>query len=321
VAVIDALRWLAESEAADGPFAAPGFLWLLLLVPMLAFLVVLAGRLHDRRVRGLFHGEIADRVRPRSVRARRTARDALLLLAVAAGIVALAGPRFDKRVQMIEARGVDLVLIVDLSRSMDAGDVDPSRLERARREIFDLIELLEGDRVGLVTFAGGAYPRMPLTQDHEALRMIVSEMSTRDFQAQGSALDEAIRVGAEMLTRQETSASGKALIVLSDGEIHEPALALERAAAARQDGVRVFTMLVGDAPAPIPLGNGAWQQDRSGRRVLSAPSEPFMRELAQVGGGAFVRSAPSDEDIRSLYQGGVRVLLDAGVRGVRPRIR
>lgn len=319
--MIELARWLFETEATDGPFAAPGFLWLLLLVPLVAAVLAVAARRQRAVLRRVFRGAVADQVVPRSVRRRRTARDVLLLVALAAGIVALAGPRFDKRVQLVEARGVDLVLVVDLSRSMDAADVAPSRLEQVRREIYDLIQILEGDRVGVVTFAGGAYPRMPLTQDHEALRMIVSEMSTRDFQAQGSALDEALRIGTELLGRDTASPAGRAMLVFSDGEIHEPGLALEQAAAAREAGVRVFTMAVGAEAAPIPLGNGSWQQDRQGRRVLTTPNEGFLLELAQAGGGAFARSGPSDADVRGLYQDGVRRLLDAGVRGVRPRVR
>jgi Ca-activated chloride channel family protein len=321
VAMIETLRWWAESEVQDGPFAAPGYLWLLAVIPVIVIVQIIAAQRHAARLRAMFSGEVLERVWPRGVRTRRTIRDVALLGALALGIIALSGPRFDKRVQLIEARGVDLVLVVDLSRSMDAQDIEPSRLERARREIYDLIELMEGDRVGLVVFAGGAYPRIPLTDDKEALRMIVSEMSTRDFQAQGSALHEALRVGIELLSRPSAGDSGKAIIVLSDGEIHDVPPVLEQAAAARRAGIRVFSMLVGDAAAPIPLGNGAWQTDRQGRRVISTPSDQVLKEIAQIGGGVFTRSVASDEDMRALYRGGVRTLLDAGVRGVRPKIR
>ncbi|TVQ91924.1 MAG: VWA domain-containing protein [Deltaproteobacteria bacterium] len=316
----DWLVWLAEAEAADGVFAAPGYLWLLLIVPALAVGMVLAGRLHDRRLRRIFPGPMSERVRPRGVRLRRAIRDGLMLVALAAGIVALAGPRFDKRVQLVEARGIDLVLVVDLSRSMDAQDVDPSRLERVRREIFDLIDVIEGDRVGLVVFAGGAYPRMPLTADTEALRMLVTEMSSRDFQAQGSALHEAIRVATDLLSRDDESATGRAMLVFSDGEIHDPMAALKEARAARDEGIRIFTMLVGDAPAPIPLGDGNWQQDRQGRQVMSTPSDTLLRDLAQAGGGAFARSHAVQDTIKSMYRTNIRGLLQAGSRGVRPKI-
>jgi Ca-activated chloride channel homolog len=319
--MIEAASWFFESEVEDGLFAAPGFLWLLLLVPLLGVLMVLMGRLHDRRLRAVFHGQAAEWVRPRGVRVRRTLRDGLLLTALTGGILALAGPRFDKRVRLVEASGVDLVLVVDLSRSMDAEDVDPSRLERARRELFDLVELLEGDRVGMVIFAGGAYARMPLTLDHQALRMLVEEMSTRDFQAQGSAMGEAIRIGTELLTREEGSRAGRALLLVSDGEVHSPTEALEAARAARAAEVRIFALGVGQEPAPIPLGAGHWQEDAAGRRVLSTPNPDFLRELARTGGGAYVDAVPSDRDVRRLYQQEIRGLLQAGVRGARPQVQ
>jgi len=319
--VIEALRWIFEGEVEEGLFAAPGFLWLLLLVPVLAAIMVLMGRLHDSRLQRLFSGEVLQQVRPRGVRTRRTVRDVLLLVGITLGILSLAGPRFDKQVQIVQASGVDLVLVVDLSRSMDAQDVDPSRLERVRREIADLIDLMESDRVGLVIFAGGAYPRMPLSDDHQALRMLVEELSTRDFQAQGSALDQAIAKGVELLTRDETSSAGKAMVIFSDGEIHEPETALAAASKARDQGVRLFAVGVGESAAPIPLGQGLWQRDRQGRQVLSTPSPELLRDLARIGGGAYVDSVPSDRDMQRLYRGEIRGLLQAGVRDARPKIR
>lgn len=319
--MIETLAWLFMSETEDGLFGAPGFLWALALVPPLIALLVLMGRLHRARLRRLFAGDVLDAVRPRGIVIRRTLRDVLLVGGFVLGVVALSGPRCNKQIQLVEAKGVDLVLIVDLSRSMDANDVDPSRLERVRREMQDLVELLEGDRVGLVIFAGGAYPRMPLSDDHQALRMLVDELSTRDFQAQGSALDQAIDQAVKLLTADETSRAGRAAVLFSDGEIHDPASALEAAGRARDAGVRLFTVGVGESAAPIPLGQGLWQRDRQGRQVLSTPSPELLRELAKVGGGAFVGSEPTDRDMRRLYSREIRSLLQAGVRETRPKVR
>src|SRR5690606_13031593 len=121
----------------------------------------------------------------------------------------------------------------------------PSRLERARREILDLIEVLEGDRVGLVMFAGGAYPRMPLTLDYKALELIVRELDTRTFQAQGSALGLALREATSLLENQSGDA-GRAILVLSDGEVHEPDDALAAAREAAAAGITVYGLVVGN---------------------------------------------------------------------------
>jgi Ca-activated chloride channel family protein len=318
--MIEAIRSFFEVDASDGAWAASGWLgWLVLVVGLMA-VALLTGWRHARVVRKLFSGAMADRVRPPSVVFRRTLRDVFALTALGLAIVALAGPRCDKRVQLLKASGVDLVLVVDLSRSMDATDVDPSRLERARREIYDLLEILEADRVGLVVFAGGAYPRMPMTEDHEALRMLVEEMSTNDFQAQGSALDLALTTAAKLLQMDEESRAGKAILVLSDGELHDVPPALSAAAEVRDQGIRIYTMGIGDAAAPIPLGNGNWQMDRGGRQVLTTPSPQTLRDLARVGGGAYVDSTPGAADIQDLFRREIRGTVEAGLRATRPKV-
>ncbi|MEO0606470.1 MAG: VWA domain-containing protein, partial [Myxococcota bacterium] len=154
--------------------------WLLLWpgVALLGGLVAFFSWSAREQLARFVHGDLLEQVLPRSVRVRRTIRDTLALSGLALALFALAGPRFDKQLQIVRSSGTDLVILLDLSRSMDARDVDPSRLERARREIRDLGRLAAGDRVGLVVFAGGAYPRLPLTEDYKALELVVSETDT-----------------------------------------------------------------------------------------------------------------------------------------------
>ena len=203
--------WMGSAE--NGFWGMPVFLFALFLMPVVTVWMAGFAYLHRKKMHQLFAGRILERVWPKSVRWRRAIRAVLLVSAFFLLILALAEPRYGKRVHLFEQKGVDMVLILDLSTSMDARDVDPSRLERARREVADLVELLQGDRVGLVIFAGGAYPRMPLTQDHNALQMLVEEVRTQDFQIQGSALGEAIDEGIKLLTNDETSTAGKALLI------------------------------------------------------------------------------------------------------------
>ncbi|MFT6162301.1 MAG: Ca-activated chloride channel family protein, partial [bacterium] len=155
--------------------------------------VVWGGRRHRTLLRELFTGDLFDRVLPRSVRVRRTVRDLLVIVGLTSIVVALVEPLYGKEVQQVESRGVDIAVVVDLSLSMDARDVSPSRLERAKREILDLMDMMEGDRLGLVIFAGGAFPRLPLTTDIDAIELVVDELSTDMFAAQGSSMGEGIR--------------------------------------------------------------------------------------------------------------------------------
>lgn len=282
-------------------WALPMWLWGLAGVLALAGLVIAMGRHHRQRLSSVFNGALLERVWPASVRRRRVVRDVLMLFGMTCLVLALAEPRFGKQLQEIKADGVDLVLVVDLSSSMNAQDIDPSRLERARRKILDLIEMLEGDRVGLVIYAGGAYPRMPLTHDYRALELLVRELDTRTFQAQGSALDEAIRQAKGLLDNSDSDA-GSAILVLTDGEVHRPDDAVAAGREAASAGIAVFGLIIGKEAAPIPHGDGTWVTDPSTRqRAMSTPTVDVMTEIARVSGGAVVQSVPSNMDIQRLY--------------------
>lgn len=298
-------------------WALPQWLAALAAVPVLAVLWGLAGRRHHRALGRVFGAEVLLRVLPRSVRRRRAVRDLLCLLGLAGVVLALAEPRFGKEIRTLRARGIDLVIALDLSRSMDAKDVDPSRLERARREIADLAAVLEGDRVGLVVYAGAAYPRLPLTSDLVALQLVVSESTTDAFQAQGSNLAEALEVAGTLLSAGDAQA-GKAVLVLSDGEVHEAEAALEAAQALAVEGIAVYAMGIGREPAPIPLDNGSWLQD-GGQIVTSTPDGTVLKEVARATGGAYVSSVASEQDIEQLYRGEIRGRLRAVERSTSQR--
>ncbi|MBX2798804.1 MAG: VWA domain-containing protein [Myxococcales bacterium] len=279
--------------------AVGSWLWGLPLVVLLAAVFAVGGVLHRRRLHTVFSPIVYERVLPTSVRIRRTLRDVSAFLGLALAVVALAEPRFDKQIRTIETSGTDIVLLLDLSRSMDARDVDPSRIERARREVQDLGRLAAGDRVGLVVFAGGAYPRLPLTEDYRALQLVVEEMNTESFQSQGSDLAGAIRAGLDLLTRSQSQA-GQAMVVLSDGETHDATAAREAAAASVDAGIPVYGMGIGIEPSSIPLRDGT-RLLHEGKAVITTPDFTVLEEVARITGGGFVRSNASDRDMRSLY--------------------
>jgi len=287
-------------NACDGTWL-PQCEWLALwpLVGVLGGLMAFVAYQARRQLGRFVHGALFERVLPPSVRVRRTLRDALALMGLALALFALAGPRFDKQLQIVRATGTDLVVLLDLSRSMNARDVDPSRLERARREIRDLGRYISGDRVGLVVFAGGAFPRLPLTEDYTALELVVSETDTDSFQAQGSALGEAIREALALLDNHEDQA-GQAMIVLSDGETHDPDDALAAAEEAADRGVPIYTMGIGIERAVVPTSAGrplTWE----GETVFSEPRFDTLQDVARLTGGAFVQSTAAANDIAGLY--------------------
>ncbi len=280
--------------------AMPLVLMLLPAVPVLGALLFLTAWRHRAQLRAVLSEAMLARVLPRSMRRRRVARDLLVLLALGLALVAVAEPRFDQQMQTVRAEGADIVLLLDLSRSMDARDVDPSRLGRARREIADLGEILEGDRLGLVVFAGGAFPRLPLTNDFKAVELVISEADTDTFDTQGSNLGAAIDAGVELLERSQGEA-GRALLVLSDGETHQPDRALESARAAAEKGVAIYAMGIGVEEVPIPMRDGTFLQ-HEGKVATTAPDFEILRQVAEETRGAFVTSNASTRDIEGLYQ-------------------
>ncbi|MEQ1504150.1 MAG: VWA domain-containing protein, partial [Myxococcota bacterium] len=297
-------------------FAVPGWLGFLALVPLLAALFAVAGWWSRRALRKVFSAELWARVVPIGVRRRRVIRDLAMIAGTALAIVALAEPRFDKAVRTLNVRGTDIVVLLDLSRSMDARDVDPSRLERARREIADLGRQIAGDRVGLVMFAGGAYPRLPLTADFKAVELVVSEASTDAFDSQGSDLGAAIRTALDLLDRSRQDA-GQALLVLSDGETHDPDDALAAAKTAADRGVPIFAMGIGIEPSPIPMPDGRFFQFK-GERVLTSPDFEILKQAAKLTGGAFVTSNAASRDMEQLY-GELRRSVEATERSTQRR--
>ncbi|HEX7079074.1 MAG TPA: VWA domain-containing protein [Candidatus Eisenbacteria bacterium] len=271
-------------------WADPRFLSLLWLVPALLAIAWIA----ERR-RASLERRLGD---PASLRKRasaagavaRGARRALSLLAVAAAVLGLARPQAGFRLVTTTSRGVDLVVVLDLSRSMDARDESPSRLRAAKREVESLLAALEGSPMGLVGFAGQARVLSPLSTDREGLASIVETAGPADLDVAGSDLGAAIRLGAQLLRRP--GERPRAIVLVSDGE-NLQGDPLAAVAAAKEKGARVFTIGVGSAGGtsiPVTDSTGAivrqWR-DEGGNVVITRLDEGLLREIARRGGGRY----------------------------------
>jgi Ca-activated chloride channel family protein len=281
-----------------GMLASPGWLHLLWGLPVLTLLALHAAQSRRRGMAALFSaGILANRGVPGLAR-QRAWTSTLVVLGFALAAIAAAQPRWGFTWRELRAEGVEVVLALDVSRSMDAQDVEPSRMERARREILDLLELLPGDRVGLVIFAAGAYPRVPLTVDHDALGRIVRGTDTGTIQAQGSSLSSALRESVRLFS--EEIKADRAILVLSDGEIWDQDLT-ETVAMLVEANVRVFAMGIGTPEgAPIPIAGGGFKKDQGGSVVLSQLQEEALQQVAAATGGSYLRSVASAGDAEAL---------------------
>lgn len=283
-------------------FAEPW--WLLgLLVPLLLPLLPAARGLLSQRYKDYADAELIPHLLLKTEQGsrRRSRRFALWSLLWCLGCLAMAGPRWDYRDVDLLKPGADLVVLLDMSRSMAVTDVRPSRLGRARQEIEDLLDRAEQLRVGIIAFASVAHVVAPITEDLDAVRHVLPALSTDLVQMGGSRLDQALHKAQRLLTGQPPG-SVHSLLLISDGDFDEPGLNNQVSKLAAQ-GIATHVLAVG-TPAggrvPGPPPKRGWLTDRQGRRVVSRLNEPLLQSLAAAGGGHYQLADFRDDDSRAL---------------------
>ena len=288
-------------------FAAPIFLTLLAVtVPVLAGFLIWSWRLKQQAVARFVRSRLLAQLTIGVSLWRQQAKRALLFLAVLSLLFTLSRPLWGFIEEEAHGSGLDLVVCFDVSRSMLATDLKPNRLTRAKLAAYDLLSLAKGDRLGLVAFAGNSFLQCPLALDGEAFRQSVAALDTETIPDPGTALADAIRE-ARLGFRQESGAT-RVILVLTDGEDHEPR-AVEAAKEAYAEGIRVFTIGVGTAAGevlriPDPFGNPVFVKDETGNPVRSRLNENLLREVAEAGGG-FYLPLQNAQTMRTLYERGL----------------
>ncbi|MBD3167160.1 VWA domain-containing protein [bacterium] len=284
--------------------------FLLLLLPLLLLLAEWRHRGAMKRARQRFaDAGLWDRLAPgRSPLLRRMKR-VLFITALALLAVGLANPRIGTRWEEVTREGIDIYLLVDVSRSMDVQDIRPTRLAKTRYELIRFLEGLKGDRVGIVPFAGTAYPLMPLTLDYAAAGMFINLLDTDLIPNQGTAIGEAIETALQSFSKpeDESTARNRAMVLISDGEDHEGD-ALSAARRAAEQGVTIFTVGMAQAKGdPIPKLDASGQQvgwltDENDRPVTSRLNEDLLRDIATTTGGSYYRASQGGQEFRSIYR-------------------
>ena len=255
-----------------------------------------------QRALALATGALASRVAPRANVTRPAARLGLSATGLALLALALARPQCGTRTEMARRSGVDLAIVLDLSRSMTARDVKPDRLERARLELSALLDQLAGDRVALVVFAGTAFVSCPLTSDYSAAKLFLRSTDPGDLPQQGTALGAALLAAREALVVADRGARAKVVLVVSDGEDQEGGV--EAAARELADaGLTVHALAVGTrAGAPIPELSAAgavtgYKKDRSGATVVTRLDEASLAAVVAAGGGRVFELESADRGV------------------------
>lgn len=274
-------------------FADPYILWCLFALLPLTVGVVWYLRKRRRGLNAFASERLFAKIAPTVVQNRAVLKPVLLLLAFAMLIFALTGPQFGASAGKTEIKASDIVIALDVSRSMLAEDVSPNRLEKAKQAISTLFRKLKGDRVALVVFAGKAYTALPLTDDYSVGEMNLEAVSTDMVTTQGTALGAAIERARTCFPADEQDPPGRAIILITDGENHEDN-PMEQAELARSEGTVIYTIGIGDPKGtPIPIHeNGltlGYKTDKSGTPVVSKLNEQILTDIAAATGGLYIQ--------------------------------
>ncbi len=267
-------------------FEDPIYLYLLAVVPVLFAIRLLMVHQQKRRLRRFGDIELVHQLMPNVSRFRPAVKFWLLLGALALLIVMLARPQLGTKISHEKRTGIETIICLDVSNSMLAEDVAPSRLDRSKMMIENLVDHFTNDKIGLIVFAGDAFVQLPITSDYVSAKMFLSNISPGMIATQGTDIATAVNMASHSFTQQE--GVGKAIIVITDGEDHEGG-ALEAAKDARERGMNTYVLGVGSPDgAPIPTGDGDYLKDNTGQTVMTGLNEDMCRQLADAGGGAYI---------------------------------
>ena len=268
-------------------FEDPIYLWLLVLIPVFALVRFITFRNQKKKLRKFGDPKLLKELMPDVSRFRPSVKFWILQAALALLIVMLARPQMGTKISQEKRTGIETIIALDISNSMRAEDIVPSRLDRSKMMVENLVDHFTNDKIGLIVFAGDAFVQLPITSDYVSAKMFLSSIDPSMMATQGTDIAAAIDMAMNSFTQEE--GIGKAIIVITDGENHESG-ALEAAEAAKKKGMRVYVLGVGSAQgAPIPIpGTGDYMKDNTGNTVMSALNEDMCRQVAQAGGGAYI---------------------------------
>ena len=285
-------------------FANIKMLFLIWAVPALFFIYLFGIKKRKKILSGFASRRGLKAILPESGALRRRVKAGLTLTALLFMVIALSGPRYGYKWQEVKQKGIDIIIAIDCSKSMLAEDIKPSRLYRAKMEVYDLLKMLRGDRVGLVAFAGTAFLQCPLTIDYQAFNLFLSSLSPDFLPVGGTDIPGAVNAALAGFDKKETSE--KAIILITDGESTATG-SVEAAETAKKAGVKLFCIGIGkDAGVPVPDKNGGFKKDRSGRIILAKLDEATLKKMAILTGGAYVKSIAGDMDLEDIYNVRIR---------------
>lgn len=286
-------------------FANPQYLYALLAIPVMIIFFIGLSYWRKKKLKQFGDSRLLAILIPDFSKGWPIVRLILLIIGLSFLIFGIADPLIGSKLEEVKREGIDLVICLDVSNSMNAQDIKPSRLESAKRSIARLIEQLDGDRIGIVVFAGRAYVQLPITTDYSAARMFLSTINTNIVPTQGTAIAEAIKIALNSFNFEDTHS--KAIVIITDGEDHEGDV-ITAAQDAAEKGVRIFTIGMGlseGAPIPITDSRGkitGYRKDKSGNTIITKLDEVILQQLASIGNGMYIRANTSRAGLEVIYE-------------------
>lgn len=280
------------------------YFWLLLIIPMLGVLYALMLLWKKRKQRQFATPEMLKQLSPERSNFKPGLKFIILMLALGSLSMALVNPKIGTKMETVTREGVDVVFAIDVSKSMEAEDIAPNRLEKSKQLVSQIVNNLTSDRIGIIAYAGSAFPQLPITTDYASAKMFLQAMNTDMVSSQGTAINDAIDLAATYYN--DADQTSKVLFIISDGEDHfgEVGSSAKKAA---ELGIRIFTIGVGTSKgAPIPLKrNGiiqSYKKDLNGETVITRMNEETLKEISANANGKYIQGNITAEVVKEVTE-------------------
>ncbi|MCP4311580.1 MAG: VWA domain-containing protein [Bacteroidetes bacterium] len=277
-------------------FAHKEILWFLTAMLLMLVGYILYWRHRKRSLERMGDAKLMEELMPDASVSAHHWKFFFLFLGSTLLVIAASGPRVGSKLEEVELKGREIIIALDVSNSMLAEDIKPSRLERSRQMINRMVDRMTNDKIGLIVFAGDAYIQIPITDDYPSVKMFLAGAGPDMVSKQGTAIGAAINLATRSFSGSSGDPSpgkikpGQAIVVITDGENHEDD-AVGEATAATEKGIRVYTVGLGDpngVPIPVRPGSSSTRRDNDGQVVVSKLNEKLLKEVATAGGGAYI---------------------------------
>lgn len=281
------------------------YFYLLLIIPVMVVFFLLL-QIWKKRIQKKFATlPLLKKLTPEKSNFKSTLKFLFLVLGITFLTIGLVNPKIGTKLETVNREGVDIVFALDVSKSMLAEDIAPNRLEKAKRLVSEIVNQLASDRIGIIAYAGQAFPQLPITTDYGAAKMFLQGMNTNMLSSQGTAIDQAVELASTYFDDKDQT--NRVLFIISDGEDHSDSATLKMVEDATEEGIRIYTIGVGKSKgAPIPIKrNGileSLKKDSQGEVVITKLNEEVLRNIAEEGNGTYIDGSNTEEAVEFIKE-------------------